>query len=364
LRRGSLFIAGGRGQKGARCAATSSPSSTDTPRGEFVGIKRKGMLIGLTMGFFGGMVGQGGGVVATPLMVSTAGLTQHQAHGTSLVAIVSTGLAGALAYYWHGTVTKDKSSTTEATMTQEPGLDVFAAGVLALAASVSAHFGALRTKKVNDVALKRWLAAFMIVSSVSIAAKAWIAERESKRQNFATQLSSQRQSPIVSVEDSQNIDNRSSNEQKGQQQIDRVNNEEKSREVVSRNITTRSLSPFYLGYISLVGAVTGYASGFLGIGGGLIMVPLLTLGTEMTQSQVLGTSLLAMVVPSIIASVTHFRLGNIVLPILPTMIIGSAIGGYAGGKVAVGLTETQQRMVVSATLMTLAIRMLKAKRKV
>ena len=53
-----------------------------------------GLGIGVTAGFFAGLAGIGGGVVIVPASVLLLGLTQHQAQGTSLMAIVLTALAG------------------------------------------------------------------------------------------------------------------------------------------------------------------------------------------------------------------------------------------------------------------------------
>ncbi len=44
----------------------------------------------------------GGGIIMVPLMVGYLGLTQHQAHGTSLAAMILLGLSGALAYSQQG----------------------------------------------------------------------------------------------------------------------------------------------------------------------------------------------------------------------------------------------------------------------
>ncbi|MFA5323980.1 MAG: TSUP family transporter, partial [Smithella sp.] len=52
------------------------------------------LLIGLTAGAFGGILGIGGGLIMIPLMVEVLKLTQHKAHGTSLVALVFTGIGG------------------------------------------------------------------------------------------------------------------------------------------------------------------------------------------------------------------------------------------------------------------------------
>jgi len=61
-------------------------------------------LIGLLSGLFGGLVGLGGGVVMIPLMVSFQKLGQHKAHATSLVALVFTGLSGAITYALKGSI--------------------------------------------------------------------------------------------------------------------------------------------------------------------------------------------------------------------------------------------------------------------
>ena len=50
--------------------------------------------IGMTAGFFAGLAGIGGGVVIVPSTVLLLGLSQHQAQGTSLAAIVLTAIAG------------------------------------------------------------------------------------------------------------------------------------------------------------------------------------------------------------------------------------------------------------------------------
>ena len=43
-------------------------------------------LIGLAAGLLGGLIGVGGGVVMIPLMVRCFKFSQHQGHGTSLMA--------------------------------------------------------------------------------------------------------------------------------------------------------------------------------------------------------------------------------------------------------------------------------------
>lgn len=60
--------------------------------------------IGLIAGFFAGMAGVGGGVVNVPAAIFFMGLAQHEAQGTSLVAIVLTAIAGTWANFRNGRV--------------------------------------------------------------------------------------------------------------------------------------------------------------------------------------------------------------------------------------------------------------------
>ena len=55
--------------------------------------------VGLVAGFFAGLAGVGGGVVIVPATVLLLGLSQHEAQGTSLVAIIFTATAGTVVNY-------------------------------------------------------------------------------------------------------------------------------------------------------------------------------------------------------------------------------------------------------------------------
>lgn len=116
----------------------------------------KSFLIGLAAGSFGGLVGLGGGVVMIPLMVGVAGLQQKQAHGTSLVALVFTGLVGAATYATKGQV------------------DVLGAGLLALTATVTARFGARYAHVLPEWKLKRSFGAFLLAIAVILLARPWL----------------------------------------------------------------------------------------------------------------------------------------------------------------------------------------------
>lgn len=60
--------------------------------------------IGVLVGVMSAMFGVGGGVLMVPFLVFAVGATQHTAEGTSLLVIVPTAIAGALAHRRRGFV--------------------------------------------------------------------------------------------------------------------------------------------------------------------------------------------------------------------------------------------------------------------
>jgi uncharacterized protein len=90
------------------------------------------------------------------------------------------------------------------------------------------------------------------------------------------------------------------------------------------------------GYASLAalivtGVVTGFLSGLMGVGGGIIMVPAMILLAGFTQHAAQGTALLVMVPTGIVGAFTHWRLGNVsgelLIGMVPGIILGTALGG-------------------------------------
>jgi len=63
------------------------------------------VVIGLVAGAFGGLFGIGGATILIPAMVWFAGLTQHQAQGTALAALLPpVGILAVISYYRAGDV--------------------------------------------------------------------------------------------------------------------------------------------------------------------------------------------------------------------------------------------------------------------
>lgn len=115
-----------------------------------------GFLIGLVAGLFGGLVGLGGGAIMIPLMVRFFKFSQHQAHGTSLMALVFTGISGAVTYYLKGSV------------------DILAAALLAASAIFTARLGAIYATALPEWRLKRAFGIFLICISLLLLSKPYL----------------------------------------------------------------------------------------------------------------------------------------------------------------------------------------------
>ncbi len=91
------------------------------------------------------------------------------------------------------------------------------------------------------------------------------------------------------------------------------------------------------------GVAIGVISGFLGIGGGVVIIPTLIYMFGLSQLQAQGTSLALMVPPiGLFAAYRYYQDGNVVLPIA---ILG-AIGFFAGGYLGAGLAHYVSAMVL------------------
>ncbi|HET7467832.1 MAG TPA: sulfite exporter TauE/SafE family protein [Candidatus Dormibacteraeota bacterium] len=85
------------------------------------------------------------------------------------------------------------------------------------------------------------------------------------------------------------------------------------------------------------GLVAGLLSGAIGIGGGLVFVPILTIGFRVTQTVAQGTSLAAIVPTALVGGVTHLRQGNADVGAAWWLGGAGVVGAIGGAVLAVHL---------------------------
>lgn len=107
------------------------------------------------------------------------------------------------------------------------------------------------------------------------------------------------------------------------------------------------------------GVLTGGAAGLLGVGGGTLMVPFLTLAVGMSQHAAEATSLLVVLPTAIVASFFLQRksVGDLKLA-LRIGVLG-AVGGVLGALLALALPGHVLKIVFALFLALVAVRLLR-----
>lgn len=109
----------------------------------------------------------------------------------------------------------------------------------------------------------------------------------------------------------------------------------------------------------LVGVVTGFMAGMLGIGGAIIMVPALIYILGFSQHMAQGTSLAVMLPPiGIIAAYNYWKAGQVDIKVAIILVITFLLGSYFGSKLATTLPQATLRKIFAILLLLVATRML------
>jgi hypothetical protein len=104
-----------------------------------------------------------------------------------------------------------------------------------------------------------------------------------------------------------------------------------------------------------IGAVSGFVAGLLGVGGGVILVPVLTGLLRFPIKMALGTSLAVVAAQAIPGSVTHALIGNVDWTIAGGLAIGTIPGARIGSRLAVATEDRKLRAIVAVAMGILAI---------
>jgi uncharacterized membrane protein YfcA len=109
------------------------------------------------------------------------------------------------------------------------------------------------------------------------------------------------------------------------------------------------------GRLAAVGLAAGLYSGFLGLGGGFVIVPLLARWLGFDMKRAVGTSLLAVAILAVPGSVTHYLLGHVDLAIAAGLVLGVVPGAALGSRLTVLAREAVVRYAFAAMLVCVAV---------
>jgi uncharacterized membrane protein YfcA len=109
----------------------------------------------------------------------------------------------------------------------------------------------------------------------------------------------------------------------------------------------------------LLGVVAGIFSGLIGIGGGIIIVPMLVLLFGLSQHTAQGTTLALMVPPiGLLAAWMYYKEGFVDLKIAGLICIGFFLGGLIGAKFAAKIPGDILRRIFGMALLVASLKMI------
>ena len=104
-----------------------------------------------------------------------------------------------------------------------------------------------------------------------------------------------------------------------------------------------------------IGLVAGLASGYVGVGGGFIMVPLMLAVLDIPMSLASGTSLIAIMILAIPGVIEQGLLGNIDYLAGIAIVVGSIPGALVGARLVRVVPERQLRFIFGGFLLVAAV---------
>ena len=109
----------------------------------------------------------------------------------------------------------------------------------------------------------------------------------------------------------------------------------------------------------LIGILAGVLSGLVGVGGGIIMVPLLVMFFGFNQHQAQGTSLAVLAVPvTAVAVFNYYKEGQINIKYAAIIAAFFVVGSIFGSKLALTLDQKMLKKIFAVVLLAIAGKML------
>jgi uncharacterized membrane protein YfcA len=106
----------------------------------------------------------------------------------------------------------------------------------------------------------------------------------------------------------------------------------------------------------LLGLAGGILVGFMGIGGGIVLVPAMVYLLHLSQHTAQGTSLFLQLPPlGLGALLMYWKKGQVDLKAGSICALGILLGGYFGSKMAIGLSSRNLRELFGGFLIVTAV---------
>ncbi len=257
-------------------------------------------------GMVASLVGIGGGVIFIPLFNLYLGLTIEDAIGTSMFTIIFTSLSGTLYYL------------------KEKRVDYKTGLLMEITTIPGAIIGAATTEILPETVLKAIFFSFLFFSGFKL-----IRRKDSEKSSNFTFKKPSLKFLNIGWE--------------------------------KRFVDSQGKEWSYFVNIPLMltcGFLAGFISGLLGIGGGTLKVPMLTIILGMPVHIATATSTFMILITSTSGGMTHFYLGHVHLEIVLIAAIGAVIGAQIGPRLNVRASSKHLRKIVGTVLILVAANMM------
>lgn len=112
----------------------------------------------------------------------------------------------------------------------------------------------------------------------------------------------------------------------------------------------------------MIGLVAGILSGFVGIGGGIVMVPALVWLLGYSQHQAQGTSLAVLVLPVVLlAAWNYHKVHPLDFKAVGVIALAFVVGGFMGSKMALSLPAEVVKRTFGVVMLAAAIKLILGK---
>lgn len=271
-------------------------------------------IIGIGIGILSGLLGIGGGTVMVPVFRLGFGMTAIQATATSLFTIIPTSLAGCINHIRNHTC-------------------IISLGVAAGIAGACLSPAGVYLASISP----SW--AIMLAAAAIIGYSAFSMLRKALRRPPA---------PVVEVLSRETPHPAPSDAHAGG-----ASPKGNSAESVLDDACSMNRRQLVAG--AAAGLIAGLASGYVGVGGGFIMVPLFISLAGIPMKKASGTSLVAVTILAIPGTIEQMVMGNVMVSAGIAMAVGSIPGALVGANLVKRIPERTLRLAFGCVLLCVAV---------
>ena len=274
------------------------------------------VLVGVGIGVLSGLLGIGGGTIMVPVLRLGYGLDAFMATATSLFAIIPISLAGAITHI------RARSCFPKL------GLLLGIAG--AITSSAGVYLGSISPS---------WL--IMLAAAIIIVYSAFTMLRKALRMGKGGT------DPSVAG-GQKGIDPATPTGNKG-------TDPHGAHEAEQTSPCAFAFTRKNVALAVVIGLIAGFASGYVGVGGGFVMVPLMTAWLGIPMKRTSGTSLIAIIILAVPGVIQQAFLGHIDYLAGIMLCVGAIPGAVLGARLVPRVPERTLRFIFAGLLAVAAV---------